>query len=402
MNNFKIAYTNATRGKKHYTDVKFIERRGINRYLRKLLRDVRNGTYEVSDYDVFDKFTGEKWRTIYRLPMKDRIVQHAIMNYLEPVFRETFIIDTYSSIKGRGTHKALKRLKHMLKDNPDYLYCLSLDIHKCYPSLDQTILKEKLAKKFEDKRLLNLLFKIVDSCDKGVPIGNYTSQYFNNLYFNDFDHYMKEVKQCKIYIRYCDNITICGHSKEELRNLFLKTIVPQMEELHVTIKPTWQIFSIETRGIDALGYVIRRSYVRLRKRNKNKFKRACSKINFDNPTDKDINVLGSYWGLLKHADCRTLWKRCTGMKDFKELQIKVSSRDFIKNVLDKEIIVKSGTVYYRKGEKKVKIRIEANGRESIISTGGECLIEAIEQIKKADYPFKTTIKVDNNGYYIFT
>ena len=175
MNNFKIAYTNATRGKKHYTDVKFIERRGINRYLRKLLRDVRNGTYEVSDYDVFDKFTGEKWRTIYRLPMKDRIVQHAIMNYLEPVFRETFIIDTYSSIKGRDIHKALKRLKHMLKDNPDYLYCLSLDIHKCYPSLDQTLLKEKLAKKFEDKRLLNLLFKIVDSCDKGVPIGNYTS-----------------------------------------------------------------------------------------------------------------------------------------------------------------------------------------------------------------------------------
>lgn len=70
--------------------------------------------------------------------------------------------------------------------------------------------------------------------------------------------------------------------------------------------------------------------------------------------------------------------------------------------MDKEIIVKGGTIYYRKGEKKVKIRIEANGRESVISTGGECLIEAIEQIRKADYPFKTTIKVDNNGYYIFT
>jgi len=106
--------------------------------------------------------------------MKDRIVQHAIMNYLEPIFRETFIIDTYSSIKTRGIHLGLQRVKKALRTGK-YKYCMKLDVHKCYPSLDKDILKAKLAKKFKDPDLLDLLYIIIDSCEKGVPIGNYTS-----------------------------------------------------------------------------------------------------------------------------------------------------------------------------------------------------------------------------------
>lgn len=75
------------------------------------------------------------------------------MNVIEPIFRETFIVDTYSSIKYKGLHFGLKRLKRKLKNNK-YNYYLKLDIYKCYPSLDRQILKDKLSKKFKDKNLL--------------------------------------------------------------------------------------------------------------------------------------------------------------------------------------------------------------------------------------------------------
>ena len=117
--------------------------------------------------------------------MRDRIVQHAIMIYLEPIFRENFIQDTYSSIKTRGIHLGLSRVKKALRKH-NYTYYLQLDIHKCYPSIDKNILKNKIKNKIKDDDLCWLLFTIIDSCEKGVPIGNYTSQYFNNFYFSNF------------------------------------------------------------------------------------------------------------------------------------------------------------------------------------------------------------------------
>jgi retron-type reverse transcriptase len=81
--------------------------------------------------------------------MKDRIVQHAIMIYIEPIFRSNFIVDTFSSIKGRGIHRGLKRVKHAIRKS-GYNYCLKLDIKKCYPSLDKDVLKQFVAKKFKD------------------------------------------------------------------------------------------------------------------------------------------------------------------------------------------------------------------------------------------------------------
>lgn len=216
IENFQLAYKRATKGKKYYDEVKNIESYGVDKYLEELLEEVKNDKYEVSEYTVFHKFTGGKNREIFKLPMKDRIVQHALMNIIEPIFRESFIVDTFSSIKGRGIHRGLKRVKRAVKDT-EYKYCLKLDISKCYPSLDKEILKQKLSKKFKDKCLINILYKIVDSCEHGVPIGNYTSQYFNNFYFSDFDHWLKENKRVKYYYRYCDDMVVLGKTKEYLR-----------------------------------------------------------------------------------------------------------------------------------------------------------------------------------------
>lgn len=306
IDNFQLAYKNAIKGKKHYKDVKKIEKIGKDKYLNELLEEVKSGQYKVSPYKTFKLYTGHKWRDISRLPMKDRIVQHAIMIYLEPIFRETFILDTYSSIKTRGIHLGLKRVKKALRKG-NYKYYLKLDIHKCYPSLDQNILKEKLSKKFKDVKLLSLLYTIIDSCSKGVPIGNYTSQYFNNFYFSDFDHWIKEVKRIKAYFRYCDDVIILSNSKKELHNL-LEEIKQQAKDLNVKLKENWQIYNVDIKGIDFVGYIIRKSYVKLRKTTKQNFINKANKMDLNNLDQKNKNILGSYWGILGHADCRNLWK----------------------------------------------------------------------------------------------
>ena len=197
--NFRLAYKNAIKGKKHYTEVKRIERHRTS-FIKKTLEEVKSGTYKIdfSDYTEFNLFTGGKWRRVAKLQIKHRMVQHAIMYYLEPIFRESFIVDTFSSIKFRGIHRGLARVKTAVKDT-DYQYVLQLDIRHCYQSLDHDILKEKLANKLKDEKLLKLLYIIIDSYPDGVPIGNYTSQYFNNYYFSDLDHFIKEVLKIKYY-----------------------------------------------------------------------------------------------------------------------------------------------------------------------------------------------------------
>lgn len=404
INNFKKAYKNATKGKNYYTEVKAIRKYGINKYLRELLEEVKNKKYKVSKYTIFKRFTGLKWREIYKLPMKDRIIQHAIMNVIEPIFRETFIVDTYSSIKYKGLHFGLKRLKRKLKNNK-YNYYLKLDIYKCYPSLDKQILKDKLSKKFKDKDLLQLLFIIIDSCENGVPIGNYTSQYFNNFYFNDFDHWIKEIKGIKGYFRYCDDIIILGETKDELHSLF-KEIKNQINKLNVKLKDNYQIYNIDKQGVDFLGYITYKDHIKIRKHIKQNFINKINKIDFNNLQEKDINILGSYWGIFTHADCRNLWYKYTKMSNFSELNINVHDRDFVKNILYIPISITKSFCYKIGNREHFQFYCSYKNNDKeylniIIDTTGVKLIEAGKQFKKPDYPINTTIIVDDKGFYKF-
>jgi hypothetical protein len=404
IENFRKAFKNAIRGKRHYPEVRRILRNGKERYLWKLLDEVKSKKYRVSEYKVFNLYTGHKWREIYKLPMKDRIVQHAIMNYLEPIFRETFILDTYSSIKTRGIHMGLQRVKKALRKY-DYKYYAKLDVHKCYPSLDKNLLKQKLALKFQDDDLLWLLYTIIDSCEKGVPIGNYTSQYFNNFYFSSLDHYVKEALHIKGYFRYCDDIIILGSDKQELHAV-MRTVIRKIEELGVHVKANWQIYSVDVRGVDFLGYIIRKSHTKVRKQTKHNFIRKVSVMDFGNPTEHDINVLGSYWGILSHADCRNLWFRYTHMKKFQDLGIKVHEREFVRNITGIPLTITKSHIIHKNG--RDWLRFECNytldGMEHskvLVSTSGEVLVEAAKRILASDYPFEATILINDKGFYEF-
>lgn len=231
----------------------------------KLAETLRNLTYKTSKYSTF-KIYEPKERLIFRLPYyPDRITHHAIMNIMEPIWVNIFIKHTYSCIKDRGIHDVAKDLKYVLQKYPEETkYCLKVDVRKFYPSIDHDILYEILQKKIKDKKLLTLLKEIIYSAD-GVPIGNYLSQFFANLYLAYFGHWVKEELKCKFYFRYADDIVILSDSKEFLRSVLLSMKLYLRNVLKLELKQNYQIFPVDSRGIDFVGYRFFHTHVLLRK-----------------------------------------------------------------------------------------------------------------------------------------
>lgn len=231
LDNLRLADEKARKGKLRSYGVKRHDRNREANILA-LHESLKNKTFVNSKYEVFI-IRDPKERLIYRLPYyPDRILHHAIMNILEPIWVSLFTEDTCSCIKDRGIHKAADKVKKALKEDPEHTtYCLKMDIVKFYPSIDHDILKTILRKKIKDKDLLWLLDVIIDSAD-GVPIGNYLSQYFANIYLAYFDHWIKEVKKVRYYFRYADDIVILGDDPKQLHKLRIEI----EEYLHDNLK----------------------------------------------------------------------------------------------------------------------------------------------------------------------
>lgn len=274
IDNLILADKKAKKGKLRQYGVIQHEKNSVEN-IHKLRESLLNKTYKTSTYDIF-VIKEPKERVIYRLPYyPDRILHHAIMNVLEPMFVNNFTTNTYSCIKGRGIHKAQKDVIEALKDVPGTQYCLKLDVRKFYPSIDHDILKSLLRRKIKDNDLLWLLDEIIDSVE-GVPIGNYLSQYFANFYLSGFDHWIKETKKVKYYFRYADDMVILANDKKTLHNLFVEISNYLDIQLKLEVKGNHQVFPIAARGLDFVGYRFYHGYVRIRKSIKQNFARSMA------------------------------------------------------------------------------------------------------------------------------
>jgi len=306
INNLEKAYKKAKRGKNWYREVlKFEEDCKGNLLLLK--NSLENLTYVTSEYEIFEKICGNKTREIYKLPFyPDRICQWAIMLQVESVFIKGFTKDTYSAIPKRGIHLALKRIKKELKkDKVGMTYCLKIDIKKYYPNIDHNVLKTKLKRLFKDRELLWLLSEIIDSLPngKGLPIGNYTSQYLANFYLSDFDRWIKEEKKVRHFFRYMDDMIFFSDNKEDLHKLLKEIKLYITENLKLQLKGNEQVFPIDKRGVDFVGYVIYPTYIKLRKSIKTKMIYKMKKLNKkERLNNSDFASINSYNGWITHCD----------------------------------------------------------------------------------------------------
>lgn len=305
--NLRKAYEKARKGKSKRYGVLLFER-NLEANLTQLHRELTEGDYRTSQYSIFT-IHDPKERTVYRLPFRDRVVHHAIMNRLEDIWVSVFISHSYACIKGRGIHGVMYHLKRDLRDVERTTYCLKIDIRKFYPTIDHEILKAIVRRKIKDQRLLALLDEIIDSAP-GVPIGNYLSQFLANMYLSYFDHWLKEVKMVKYYYRYADDIVILGQNKPELHALRAEMSEYLSQKLKLKMKGNYQVFPVDARGIDFVGYVFRHTHVLMRKSIKQRMCRKAAKLNKKNiPIKAYKQAIAPWLGWAKHCNTRHLTKK---------------------------------------------------------------------------------------------
>lgn len=324
IENLRLAYINASRGKHERGEVKEFAA-DLENNLINIRNELLGHKYRVSPYKIFKKYE-PKERIISKLPFRDRVVQWAIMLVVEPIWVSTLTSDTYSCLKGRGIHACLHRLQRDLSADPDgTTYCLKFDVRKFYPTIDHGILKTVIRRKLKDPDLLWLLDTIIDSVPEGegIPIGNYLSQFFANLYLSELDHMAKEQMRLRYYYRYADDIVILAPDKERLKAVLLVINHYLAEQRNLMMKSNYQIFPVESRGIDFLGYVFFHTHTLMRKSIKKNMARNVAKYNKmledGKLTEKQYKQAVCSWlGWAKHCNSKNLL-RVLNMAKFSEV-----------------------------------------------------------------------------------
>jgi retron-type reverse transcriptase len=300
MENLKLAHINARKGKLRYSEVQNVNQNPAM-YLSGLRRMLLDKTYKTAPYKLMQVYEPKK-RTIYKLPYyPDRIAHHAIMNVLQPIWDKTFIDDVYSAIPGRGLHAGLIRLRQFMRDEPGTQYCLKFDISKFYPSVDHEILLDLIWRKIKCKDTMWLLEEIIRSPggNKNIPIGNYLSQYFAQIYLDPLDRWIKEENHMHYYIRYGDDGVILHSDRKFLKDLLTGIAGFMKEHLDLTINSKSRVFPADSAGIDFLGYRTFRDYSLLRSSAAKRFKKKIHFIEENHASMEPqtiVSVIMSYLG----------------------------------------------------------------------------------------------------------
>jgi len=293
FDNLKLAFRKARRDKSLIPYVIKFEN-NLEEELMKLHKELSSLTYKPLSLKRFI-IRDPKTRTIHASAFRDRVVYHAIVNILEPIFDKTFIYDSYASRKSKGTHKAVERFdnfkrkiskngrlaKNAYNKNNVTGYVLKADIKHYFDTVDHERLLEIIERKVKDKNVIWLIKQILNNFDtsikgKGMPLGNLTSQFFANVYLNELDQFIKNKLKARYYIRYVDDFVILHNNKEKLlgyKDRTSKYLIYLKLELHPNKSNIIPLRDV----ITFLGYRIFYHYKLLRKSNLRKFNRVFNK-----------------------------------------------------------------------------------------------------------------------------
>lgn len=319
------AYLICKRGKTNRLDVILFEL-DLEKNLLEIVQELKNETYDFSSYKLFYVLEPKK-RKILAATFKDRIVHTWYVNtVLLPYFVPSFVNTSYACIKGRGMHMAAKDVKKGLYvcskkySNP---YILKMDVTKFFENICRDKVYELIERKIKDKKVLRLTQKILDSSKQydekagcGLPIGNYTSQMFANIYLNELDRYIKEELKVKYYYRYMDDIILILESKE-IAKKYLDSISNFLKDkLYLSLNNKTQIFKL-IQGVNFCGYKINIKRMRLRDKGKKKLVKKLKWIRYSfrnkEMSVKDVKkYIAGHLGYIIHGDISGITKKYLG------------------------------------------------------------------------------------------
>ncbi len=289
------------KGKTKRSDVMAFEF-SLERNIFDLRNDLRSKRYRHAPYSSFF-IQDPKQRNIHKTRVRDRLVHHAVFRILNPIFETTFIPESFSCRKGKGTHKGVEALKNILlkasKNNTKPCFVLKCDIRQFFHSVDHKILISIIGGRIKDADVMWLIREVVESFPNGLPIGNLTSQLFANVYLNELDRFVKHKLKVPFYVRYTDDFVLVSDSSEKLLSwlewikLFLR------ERLKLDLHPHKVSLRKYHQGVDFLGYVQFPKFRILRNKTKQRIiKKAAKGINEQS--------LQSYLGVFSHCNAYNL------------------------------------------------------------------------------------------------
>jgi len=266
-------------------------------------RELEQDSYKPGGYRYFHVLEPKK-RLIAEAPFRDRVVHHALVNILEPIYERVFITDSYATRKGKGTHRAILRAQQFIRRYPWYL---KTDIQHCFGSVNTETLESILRRKIKDEVVLKLLHRILtaDQSHPGLPIGNLTSQFLANVYLDQLDHWLKDELGIKGYLRYMDDFVLFAESKQALKDLLPSIESFLYENLRLHLKPGSVCINQRIHGLPFLGRRVFPGVIRIRRENKSRSLRHLEQklLQYEAGEISDeqcVQSLRSLWGHLSY------------------------------------------------------------------------------------------------------
>lgn len=356
----------------------------------------------------------------YAQTYPDKVLINCVMNQLKPYLIPKFTETTFSSIKGRGIHQCVKRIKKAVKRYPDAYY-LQTDIKKYYQSIDKNLCIRELERYVKDKKCLKFFEKLLDNHKSGLPIGISAGSYLANLFLTNIDRWIYQELKPLVYVRYMDDQLFIFKTKDLAKKALL-SLKEKLHEYKLELKNNSRISPVN-KGISMVGYIFYPSHTKLRKNIKENMKKKSKLIkNLDEKAWKQ--QMASYYGWCKHADCKHLTQVVFGNKnhlfnkmgEYKKLsEIKESINFFglpkdkrisILNLVGVEIVILDYLEVSIKGEKKIAVKFcyaDNDDENYLFITRSETIKDKLEKDQQY-FPCIITIieKTTTNGRRYFS
>lgn len=327
MENLLLAYKKASKNRRSRQEIANFEFE-LEKNLFQIRDKLADGSYQHGSYMSFTIHDPKK-RLISAAKIKDRIVHHALVAVIEPLYEKFFVPNTYANRLGMGTHKALNACACALKQYPYYLF---MDVKQFFPSIDHLILKNELSKVIKCEKTLGLCAQILRSGEevlrneyemewfagddllainraRGLPIGNMTSQFWANVYLNSLDQFLVKEMRCNDMVRYVDDIVVFSDSKKELHNI-RRSVIFFLNKMRLKIHEGSAQPTPVNQGITFLGFRLFPGFKRL-KRTKvmsGTKKLSLAKRELELGINTQTRFNGQVLGWLNHVRFGDTWK----------------------------------------------------------------------------------------------
>lgn len=273
----------------------------------------------------------------------EQVVHHIVVSACYDIFMQGMYEFSCGSVPNRGVHYGKKYIEKWIRtDLKNCKYILKMDIRHFFESVDHEVLKKWLEKKIRDKRMLHILFLIIDGSEQGLPLGFYTSQWLSNFMLQPLDHKIKEELGAVHYIRYMDDMVVFGKNKKQLHKMRIAIDDSLRNEFNLKMKGNWQVFRFEYierktgkkkgRPLDFMGFEFHQDRTILRE----SIMLSCTrKVNQVSKKSKitwyDATAILSYMGYIDHTDTYEMYlqrvKPHVNVKKLKRIVSKHSKRE---------------------------------------------------------------------------